>query len=142
MATEAFETVFDPIRGVRVKLTPEERVRQACVDHLIRALGYPADLIANEAAIRVGKTLRRCDTVVFSPKDRTPLMVLEYKAPEVPVTEKTLRQALEYNSVLGSRAIVVTNGRVMSVLKVSRDGSDPVPAEALPTFEELCSGAF
>ena len=142
METEAFETVFDPIRGLRVKLTPEERVRQGYVDHLIHALGYPADLIANEAAIRVGKTLRRCDTVVFSPKDRTPLMILEYKAPEVPVTEKTLRQALEYNSVLGAKAIVVTNGRVMSVLKVTAIGSDPAPLEALPTFEELSSDDF
>ncbi|MCI6279264.1 MAG: type I restriction enzyme HsdR N-terminal domain-containing protein [Porphyromonas sp.] len=133
---EVFETVFDPIRRVRVKLTPEERVRQSVVFHLTHALGYPPELISNECAITVGKTLRRCDTVVFAPRDRTPLMILEYKAPEVPVSAKTVAQALEYNSVLSARVIVVTNGRTMSVLRCHEGGGTQY-LDAIPQYESL-----
>lgn len=136
---EPFETVFDPIRRVRVKLTPEERVRQSVVFYLTEHLGYPPELIANEASITVGKVPRRCDTVVFAPQSRSPLMVLEYKAPEVPITQKTVEQALEYNSVLSARVIVVTNGLTMSVLRTPAPGSAEY-LDAVPPFDRLLAG--
>ena len=133
----ASDSVFDPTRGVRVKLTPEERVRQAVVYYLTTELGYPLDLIANEATITVGKVSRRCDTVVFSPGERKPLMVLEYKAPSVPLSPKVLAQALEYNSVLSARVVVVTNGREMCVYLPDGKDKQPMLLSDLPRFEAL-----
>ena len=136
------ETVFDPIRGTRVKLTPEERVRQSVVHHLTSALGYPPELLANEAVITVGKVRRRCDTVVFDRRDRTPLMVLEYKAPEVALSEKVLTQALEYNAVLGAKVVAITNGREMHLLRCAAPGRPAAFLDAFPTYDRLASTEF
>ena len=137
-----FETVYDPIRKARVKRTPEEEVRQSVVYYLTTQLGYPPELLANEASITVGKVRRRCDTVVFDPRSRTPLMILEYKAPAVSLTEETLKQALEYNSVLGAKVIVLTNGRVISVCRLPSEGRAAEYLQALPPFKELSSESF
>lgn len=136
--TDSRETVFDPIRKLRVALTPEERVRQSVVYYLTSQLRYPPELLANEATITVGKVLRRCDTAVFHPETRMPLMVLEYKAPTVPITDITLRQILEYNSVLGAKVLVVTNGKTMSVLRVTESGEAGYLDE-IPPFDQLLS---
>ena len=136
------DTVFDPIRRIRVRRTPEEEVRQAMVYYLTHRLGYPAELMANEASITVGKVRRRCDTVVFSPADRTPLLILEYKAPGVAIDESTMQQALEYNSALGAKAVVLTNGKALSVLRLPSPGQPARYLPAIPSFEALADASF
>ena len=54
--------VLDPLRRKYVALTPEEWVRQHFIHFLITHKGYPAGLIANEMAITVGTTRKRCDS--------------------------------------------------------------------------------
>lgn len=101
--------VFDSIRGKWVALTPEEWVRQHFVAMLTRDKGYVAGHIGNEVAINLNGTLRRCDTVVFG-CDKNPLMIVEYKAPSVVVSQKTFDQIIRYNMVLKARYLVVSNG--------------------------------
>ena len=49
------------------------------------------------------------DVVVVG--DRAELLVLaECKAPEIRIGERTLAQAVRYNSVLGARYVILTNG--------------------------------
>ena len=52
---------------------------------------------------------QRADVVVVGDRAE-PLLLAECKAPGVPVGERTLAQAVRYNSVLGARWIVLTNG--------------------------------
>ncbi len=101
--------VFDRLRGKWLVVTPEEWVRQHFVNYLITELGYPHELTANEVALRLNGTLRRCDTVVF---DRTlrPLAIVEYKAPQVAVTQKVFDQIARYNIVLEAPCLIVSNG--------------------------------
>ena len=39
-----------------------------------------------------------------------PLVLAECKAPEIRIGERTLAQAVRYNSVLGARFVILTNG--------------------------------
>lgn len=101
--------VFDPLRKKFVVLTPEEYVRQNFVAWLINELHYPQSLIANEIGITLNGTKKRCDTVVFG-KDGLPLMIVEYKAPDVTVTQSVFDQIVRYNMVLRARYLAVSNG--------------------------------
>ena len=39
-----------------------------------------------------------------------PLLLAECKAPCIPINSRTLAQAVRYNSVLGARYVILTNG--------------------------------
>ncbi len=101
--------VFDPIRKKWLVLTPEEHVRQYILACLLLRLGYPAALIAVEKQIKLGTRTKRFDIVVYSPAHE-PWMLVECKAPEVPVTEATLHQLLNYQQQLQCRYWLLTNG--------------------------------
>src|SRR4051812_2305773 len=81
-------SVFDPIRKKWLVLTPEEHVRQYMIYYLKDTMQYPAALFAVEKTIKVGNVSKRFDIVVYS-RDHKPWMLVECKAPEVPVSEKT-----------------------------------------------------
>ncbi len=120
--------VFDRLRDKFVALTPEEWVRQHFVEYLIVNLGYPAALLANEVALSLNSTRRRCDTVLFSkasslnvmtPAENSsaftlgnlrPLAIVEYKAPEIEITQKVFDQIARYNLVMGAPVLIVSNG--------------------------------
>lgn len=102
--------VYCPLRRRFVALTPEEWVRQQFVAHLTADLGYPAPLLANEVAITLNSTSRRCDTVLYSPQGLRPQMIVEYKAPHIRITQKVFDQIVRYNSVLRVPYLIVSNG--------------------------------
>ena len=81
--------IFDALRGRWVRLTPEEWVRQHFVHYLAEGLGYPSAMMANEVALEVNGTKRRCDSVVYERGSLRPLMIVEYKAPTVEITRFT-----------------------------------------------------
>ena len=102
-------SVFDPVRKKWVLLTPEEHVRQYILGYMITVLHYPLALISVEKKIVLGNMPKRFDIVVYC-RDHKPWMLVECKAPEVPVTEKTLQQLLNYQNLIQSRYWLLTNG--------------------------------
>ena len=102
-------TIWDIIRRKYVALTPEEWVRQHFVHFLVEHKGYPASLLANEVALTLNGTSRRYDTVLY---DRTlsPRMIIEYKAPHIPITQKVFDQICRYNLVFRVDYLIVSNG--------------------------------
>lgn len=102
--------VFDTQRRRYVTLTAEEWVRQHFVAFLIEHKGYPAALIANEVSLDVGGVRRRSDTVVYSPVDGHPMLIVEYKAPGVGITQEVFAQIQSYNAQLHADYLVVSNG--------------------------------
>lgn len=101
--------VFDPRRNRWVTLTPEEWVRQHFVEMLVNEKGYFPGNIANEIAITLNDTSRRCDTVVFD-RFKRPLIIVEYKAPSVAITQRVFDQIVRYNMVLRADYLIVSNG--------------------------------
>lgn len=105
-----FISVYDILRKKFVALTPEEWVRQHFVHFLINEKKYPQSFMANEVAIRLNGTSRRCDTVVYD-RHCKPLMIIEYKAADVCITQTVFDQIVRYNMVLKVKYLVVSNGK-------------------------------
>lgn len=128
--------VFDPLRRRVVRLTPEEWVRQHFTSFLIRELNYPAGLLGNEVSLMLNGTARRCDSVVYG-KDGRPLMIVEYKAPSVALTQKVFDQICRYNIVLRVEWLVVSNGlqHVCCHMDIEKGTYEFVPQ--VPSYEEL-----
>jgi type I site-specific restriction endonuclease len=103
------EQIFCEWRHRWVRLTPEEWVRQQLLHRLVEQLDYPASLIAVEQAINVGEAKKRCDAVIYD-RQMNPLMVIECKAETVPLTQKTLDQAITYNRKLNVPFLMLHNG--------------------------------
>lgn len=102
--------VYDPLRRRWLLLTPEEWVRQHFMAHLIADRGYPAHLMANEVGLKLNGMQRRCDAVVWSKADASPLMLLEFKAPRVEIGRDVFDQIVRYNMVFRAPYLIVSNG--------------------------------
>lgn len=101
--------VFDPVRKKWLVLTPEEHVRQYYLQYLIDILKYPAALISVEKKIKVAGMDRRFDIIVYD-TNHTPWMLVECKAPDVPLSDKALHQLLQYHNAIPCRYWVLSNG--------------------------------
>lgn len=126
--------IFDRLRHKWVAATPEEWVRQNFTAWLIAAKGFPASLMANEVGIRLNNTLRRCDTIVYKPNLR-PLVIVEYKAPTVAITQKVFDQIARYNIVLGAAVLIVSNG--INNYCCRFDGSSYVFLRDVPAYADI-----
>ena len=112
--------ILDIIRQQYVALTPEEWVRQHFVHFLIKHKGFPLSLMANEVQIKLNSMSRRCDTVVYD-RALQPRVIIEYKAPSVPITQQVFDQICRYNMVLQVDYLIVSNGLVHYCCKVDNN---------------------
>jgi hypothetical protein len=103
------DIIFDSFRKIWVNLTPEEWVRQNILQYITTVKNYPSPLIAIEKEISLGELKKRCDIVVYD-KEMQPWMIIECKEMNVPLTEKTMEQALRYHITLPAQYLVITNG--------------------------------
>lgn len=127
--------IFCILRRRWVTLTPEEWVRQHFVSWLI-SKGYPQSLMANEVSITLNGMSRRCDTVVWDRTATRPLAIIEYKAPDVALTDGVIRQVTRYNLALCTRMLIVSNGIRHICMSTGQDGSMTFMT-GLPTYDEL-----
>lgn len=128
--------IFDPLRRKYVALTPEEWVRQHFINFLISCKGYPGSLLANEIAISLNGTSKRCDSILFD-RQGQPQMIVEYKAPTVKITSKVFDQIARYNIVLKVKFLIVTNGIDHYCCKVDYQNNRFVFLQDIPDYEEL-----
>jgi len=101
--------VFDIIRKKWVMLTPEEQVRQYIANYFVQVMKYPAAMIAIEKKILVGRLTKRFDIIVYE-RNHKPWMLVECKAPDIFITEKTLEQLLNYQRTVQSLYWLLSNG--------------------------------
>lgn len=96
-------------RSCYLQLTPEEWVRRHVVAFLERYYGLQPQQIVEEYPVSLNGTDQRADAVVVG-CDQQPRLLVECKAAEVPIVQTTLAQAVRYNSVVGARYLILTNG--------------------------------
>ena len=130
------KNVYDPLRRKYVVLTPEEWVRQHFVNYLITALSYPPERIANEVSIYLNGLSKRCDTVVYDDY-MNPLLIVEYKAPDIPVSEEVFAQITRYNYVLKVPYLIVSNGITHYCCHIDYKQMKSVFVKNIPTFTEI-----
>ena len=123
--------IWDDLRQMWLVLTPEEWVRQHLVAHLIHRCGAAPLRLVEEYPVSLNGQAQRADVVVVNDHAR-PFLLAECKAPEVAITRATLDQAVRYNSVLGARYLILTNG-LRHYCYEHLDGQY-IPLNAFPTL--------
>lgn len=102
-------SVFDQIRKKFIFLTPEEWVRQHCINYLIIDKKFPRSLINVEKQIKVNDLIRRYDIIVFHPNGKIN-MIVECKAPSIKISQPVFDQIARYNLTLKADFLMLTNG--------------------------------
>ncbi|MDX1652381.1 MAG: type I restriction enzyme HsdR N-terminal domain-containing protein [Brumimicrobium sp.] len=128
--------VWDVFRNKKIKLTPEEWVRQHFLHFLVSEKQVPLGLIASEFNIEVNKLKRRCDGVIFN-RESKPVAIIECKAPEIGLSEKTLHQIAQYNFKLRVDWLILTNGMETVVAKIDHENKSVNYRREVPDFYEL-----
>ena len=128
--------IFDDQRRKYVTLTPEEWVRQNFVHYLIKQKGYSPALLANEVTISFNGMSRRCDSVLYG-QDMRPVMIMEYKAPSVMITQKVFEQTYRYNIILRAKYIIVSNGLNHYCCKIDYENQTYSFMEDIPDYKDL-----
>ncbi|MBR5728484.1 MAG: type I restriction enzyme HsdR N-terminal domain-containing protein [Muribaculaceae bacterium] len=129
-------SVFDRLRKRYVALTPEEWVRQHFVEYLIEAKQFPAALMANEVSLTQNGIKRRCDTLVAD-REGKPLVIVEYKAPEIEITQQVFDQIVRYNMVFRARYLMVSNGMAHYCCQIDYENNTYSFLSEIPCYDEL-----
>jgi hypothetical protein len=128
--------VLDVYRKRFVRLTPEEEVRQRFARYLVEERGFPASLIMTEYALKVNKLSRRCDILVHKPAGH-PALLVECKAPEVPISQATFDQVARYNLAFKVSYLIVTNGLKHYCCRVDFETGKIIFLDQIPAYTEL-----
>lgn len=114
------ECVLCRIRKRLIKRTPEEIVRQAFIEFLIKEKGVPKEKIAIEYPLTRARKgdKKRADIIVFGDEDDLKIiLVVECKKENWTLTEKDKLQAKYYSNILDANCFIVTNGLYHTTLK-------------------------
>ena len=129
-------TIFDPVRKKYVALTPEEWVRQHVIQYLVQEKQVPLSLISVETEIRLYNTRKRFDLAVYD-RNGHALLVVECKAPSVPVTQDVLDQAVRYNLAMKVGFLMLTNGLQHIYCQIDTNKGSISLINDLPDFHGL-----
>lgn len=128
--------VYDILRKKNVALTPEEWVRQHFVHYLINAKQFPMERMANEVSLVQNGIKRRCDSLVAD-REGNPLVIVEYKAPTVEITQGVFDQIVRYNMVLRARYLIVSNGMAHYCCIIDYQNNSYKFLPDIPAYQEL-----
>ena len=128
--------IFDDFRKRFVALTPEEWVRQNILKFLSSEKQYPPGLIAVEKGLKVNQMNKRTDIVIYN-KQAQPIMIVECKAPEVKISQKTFEQIARYNMALKVDYLLVSNGIQHFCCKIDHQNKSFKFLKDIPDFNSL-----
>ncbi len=128
--------IFDSIRNRYVSLTPEEWVRQHFIQFLIQQKGYPKALIGLEVQLNLNGMKKRCDAILFN-SEKKPIMIIEFKAPNVPINQQTFDQVAVYNSKLNVNLLIISNGMEHFCCKVNTETSQYEFYKDIPDYNSF-----
>lgn len=134
--TQEHPSIFDILRRKYIALTPEEWVRQHFIHFLINQKNYPVTLLANEIKLQVGNKTLRADSVLYD-RELRPRMIVEYKAPHIPITQKVFDQISTYNMLLHVDYLVVSNGLQHYCCKMDYDNQKYLFLEDIPDYQNI-----
>lgn len=126
--------------------TPEEKVRQEYIKHLVENYGYALDQMAQELTVnnsQRGQGKARADVVIWKSKQdklesKAAFIVVECKAENVRIREEDYYQGYNYASWAGASFFVTTNEKETKYFNVDKEylPKELVEVVAIPTAEE------
>ena len=120
---------FKDDRRSQATIIPEAFTWQTCIDI--------DDASQVEGAITLNGMTRRCDIVVYD-SEVHPMMIVECKREDVPLTQKVVDQACRYNLILQVPYLLLTNGRQELCCRVEMTEKRLVGLEKVPEWHKKC----
>ncbi len=128
--------IFDSQRKRYVTLTPEEWVRQHFIRFLIEVKGYPTSYLAVEKQLCLNGLKKRCDAILYNSEGKA-VLIIEFKAPNVPINQETFDQVAVYNSKLKVDFFIISNGIEHYCCKVNVETARYEFFPEIPDFNSL-----
>ena len=125
--------IFDSQRKRYVSLSPEEWVRQHFIRFLIEEKGYPAAYLAVEKQLSMNGMMKRCDAILYN-QYALPILIIELKAPNIPITQATFDQVAVYNSKLKVDFFIISNGLEHFCCRVNTETANYEFFPEIPNF--------
>lgn len=125
--------VFDELRKRNLLLTPEEWVRQHWVQHLATEMKYPKSLMKIEGGMALQGLQKRTDLVIYNNEGKK-ILLAEFKAPEIKITQKTFEQISNYNTQHRIPLLLVSNGLQHYYCRINFEDKTFDFLEALPIY--------
>lgn len=124
--------VLDAVRGMWLKLTPEEWVRRHVIGWLV-GRGVAPQQIVQEYPVALNGQPQRADLVVMDQQAR-PWLLVECKAADIPLSQSVLDQAARYNSIVQAPYLLITNGIRHACYAFADNRYRPL--ESLPSLQQ------
>lgn len=128
--------IFDEYRKKYVIITPEEWVRQNFLRYLKEEKEYPAGLISVEKGLTINTMKKRFDAVIFN-KTGVPHVLIEFKSPDVNITQKVMEQISMYNKQLQVKYLIVSNGLAHYCCKIDFNTGQILFLNTIPNYCDL-----
>lgn len=140
------ECYLDPVRQKLIYITPEETVRQRIVSYLINEVNVPksAILVEEHLSHYHVKSNRRADIIVHGEKEELqyPIMVVECKAPNVYLDDKTHQQVFDYCDLINAEYAIVCNGSDLYCYKYIADKDAYEELSSVPDYNSMLEGKY
>lgn len=136
--------LIDKMRGVAIRATPEEKIRQKLLHVLIEELFFPKEYVVVEKALSElphlkGKRApkRRLDILCYFPNhdQLLPLLLIECK--KSGGGEQALNQVSGYNYWVGAPFVAIANQECILLKYLDIDSNEMVIKEGLPSYQDL-----
>lgn len=127
-------TIYDPLRKKHIRATPEEIVRQLWIHYFLEEKKLNGRLIAIERMFKVDGLLRRFDLVIFNNKTE-PILLAEFKGPEIKIGQLAFDQISRYNMQLNVPYALLSNGTFHYCFRIDNEAKKFEWLERLPFGE-------
>jgi hypothetical protein len=127
--------IFDGISKKYRLLTPEEWVRQHCLNYLTKHLNYPTSTIQIERNHTINQLNRRTDIQIFDSSGHV-FMLIECKAPHVEISSITFQQASQYQKKNQAKYMVLTNGQENHIYQIDTNNQKTIQLTHFPSYYE------
>ena len=101
--------IFSLARKKYLQLTPEEWVRQNCIQFLLSEKNYKLSSLNEERTFKINGIEKRYDIVSYK-SDGSIMLLVECKAPGIEISQSTFDQIARYNLTLQADYLMLTNG--------------------------------
>ncbi len=114
---EGKDCYYDAYRKKLIEITPEETVRQKVAKFFETRLSVPKEMMSLEVPMSYYSegASGRADIVIHAYDSETnciyPVMVVECKNEDVPLTDNVVDQAIRYCDIVRGKYIAITNGK-------------------------------
>ena len=112
------------------------RSRQHFIRFLIEVKGYPAALLAVEKQLYLNGMKKRCDAILYN-REAKPVMIIEFKAPNVTIKQETFDQVAVYNAKLRVDFFIISNGIEHYCCKVNVETARYEFFSEIPDYKSL-----